>query len=187
MGGTTPIYSIPYPYIDEVMNATMFQNFANAVDTAIGTVQTAVNANLDKPQVEVVANSMAIPLAVQTTINTWGTPKRDNTGMYSAASPDRITIQTAGIYMVQITQNSLNLGGASTQTSVLWEIYQNAIRQYGERKNDVNSTSLPQTTVNGLIRCNPGDAIQVTVLWTGTGTANLFLANLAAHFVCPLV
>lgn len=187
MGGTTPIYGIPYPYIDEVINATMFQNFANAVDAATSTVQTAVNQNLDKPQVEVIANSMAIPLNTLTTVNTWSNPERDNTGMFNAGAPDRLTIQVPGVYMIQIARSSLNLGGASTQTSVLWEVYQNAIRQFGERKNDVNSTAHPGTTLNGLVLCNAADIIQVTVLWTGTGTSNLFFATLAAHFVCPLV
>lgn len=186
MGGITPIYSIPYPYIDEVVNATMFQNFANAVDAATSTVNTAINANLDKPQVEVSQLTQAIPLAAQTTINTWASPTRDNTGMYSAAAPDRITVQVPGVYMVQVSSGTTSIGGG-TQTSVLWEVYQNAIRQFAERKNDVNSSALPYTTIDGLLVCNAADFIQVTILWTGTGAASLGGAHLTAHFVCPLV
>lgn len=192
MPGSTPILGIPYPLLGETINPSDFQNFANAIDTILNTNVLLGQDALDRPFAQVFPDAISLTQAVDTTLtfNTTSTlmPFINNDGMFSTATPDRFTVQTPGVYMVNI--NNLTVTGFATVTSWRLSLLQNGTMRYAERKNESSSSEPPDTCVTGLIACSAADTLQVRGLWTGTGgpaTLLTIFAAFSARFVCPLV
>lgn len=194
MPESTPIFGIPYPVFGETITPVHFQNFANSIDTLLDTNQALIEGGLDRPYVQVLNNQISLTQAVDTllTFNNvdvdGGIPSVDNDGMFDPLNPDRVTVQTAGVYMVTITD--ITVSGFTTLTSWRITLLHNSVIRYAERKNEASSSDAPEISLNGLIVCNVSDTLQARGLWTGTGgpaTINSFTPYFAARFVCPLV
>jgi len=186
MPGYTPVLGIPYPLIGETVTATDFANFASAINSIVITNQSQVSAALVRKNAFVVETfNQSITQAVETTINFSTTTFSDNDGMFSTGTPDRLTIQTAGIY--HVLMYGWRLSTFTTLFSMRSLVYQNSVAKFGERHNETSGSSSPAVGSSGMLVCNVGDIIQVKVLWTGTGgPAQMSAGILFIRRVCPL-
>lgn len=184
MPGSTPVLGIPYPFSGEPVGPADFQNFANAVDALVNTDETTVAGLIDPPLAWVTAGAgFAAAQNVETTA-TWTIEIYDNDTMFVAGTPDRLTINTAGVYMVSI---EAGLSGFATITSFRVGVFQNGTRRFAERKGDDAGAHNYSTSLCGLVACNVADFLQLRVLWTGTGgPATIESARMITHRVCPL-
>lgn len=184
MPDSTPVLGIPYPFMGELVGPADFQALADAVDAIVNTDEIRLAGLLDPKLAWVTAGAgFAAVQAVETTA-TWTTEFYDNDNMFVIGTPDRLTINTAGVYMVA---TEAGLSGFATITSFRIGVFQNATRRFAERKGDDAGAHNYHTSVCGLLACNVADFIQLRVLWTGTGgPATIESARMTIHRVVPL-
>jgi hypothetical protein len=184
MPGTTPLYSIPYPYETEVVDAASVENVADAVDTLLNAQITAAVAASKFPAALVKRDSGTQSFATGAGLAnlTFTTEHYDNNGMGNlGVNNERLTIQTAGVYFVA--------GAVFTDSS-----------------NNENITMAELTlTLNGTMvmarkgrwtrglhvaltkRLAVADILRLQYRWVGTSSPkNVTRSALGARWVCSL-
>lgn len=189
MPGATPVFGLPYPFMDEGATVADFQALALAIDALAGSLVTSTNELLARPYLDIdyAINSITIATGVETSVP-WTFNASDNfnnDGMWTSAAPTLITVQTPGVYMVAVQRATLT--GWATCASSRNAIFLNGVFQFGERKIPTANATTPDNGANGLIVCQTGDVVTNRVLWLGTGgPATLVRSHLQMRFVCPL-
>lgn len=167
MPASTPIYGIPYPCPGETIDATVFANFANAVNAAVISVNTLSDSALNRPTAQVYANGTPTVLASGVlTVITFTTEIWDNDGLANLGPfPTRLTVVTPGTYMV--TYSDVITGGATT-TSGTFALSKTGT--VGYRIKEGNPSNAPVAcNVSGIFDAVPGDFFQAFAIWNGTG------------------
>lgn len=174
MPGVTPVFAIPYPCAGEIIDAGVFQDFADGVEAALSTVDTLSAAALARPGAAInngagdsIAFGAATAMVYGTTIFSTGV----TTGLGG------FTILTDGIYMVTLEAGSTT----STTSATSWaaEIVQAGTVRY-RRKVSPNPATTQAGFLNvvGIIQATAGQAITFQWQWTGAG-ANLSVTSRA--------
>ena len=113
MPGVTPVFAIPYPCAGEIIDAGVFQDFADGVEAALSAVDTLSAAALARPNAAIkntAGQSIAFGAATALTL-----PTTDfATGVTAAAGG--FTILTNGIYMLTLEAGSTT----STTSATSW-------------------------------------------------------------------
>lgn len=184
MPGTTTTYSIPYPYETETVTSVSVKNLADTVDGLLNTQITAANNAAKFPAALIKRDTGTQSFATGAGLAnlTHTTEHYDNNGMANlGANSERLTIATAGVYMIT--------GAVFTDSS-----------------NNENITMAELTlTLNGtLISARKGrwtrglhvahmkrlavaDILRLQYRWVGTSSPkNVTRAALAARWVCSL-
>jgi len=129
MGGTTPVYSWPYPYDTEVYNASTVQTLMTDIDTTLGTVATEqTNLLHDQTLLVGVSSVQTITLATSTTLifncdggGVWN-PDGIVTDPFSSHSTGIINVGT-GLWHMQAQLYGVASG--SLPTSLRFSVLQN--------------------------------------------------------------
>lgn len=180
MPESTPVYGITYPCATDVIDAADFATFATDVDNALAILNDLSQTALTRPAARITGSVISLPTGVDT-LATYIAEDFDNDGMADlAVSTSRLTVQTAGTYMV-IFEAIIN--SATTNTSAAVAIAKNGTIEY--RKKDGNTTnSLMPLLVAGLFDAVPGDFFTGLGYWTGTGgPSDIFVPVLSARMV----
>lgn len=170
MPGSTPLYGITYPCGGDTIDSGVFQTFSETLDAAFVTAQAQLDAATNKPTAQVYASgiaTIAIAAATDTTC-TFTTEVFDNNGMANlGVNNDRLTIQTGGVYwvemMVQIT------GGFTTLTSqsAILQVNGSDFYRYKSRALSISADGFAHFSIP--VDLFPGDTLILRARWTGTG------------------
>lgn len=182
MPESTPIYGIPYPCLTDVVDAAAFQDFADAVDAALAAVNVVATEALNRPAATVLQLGAPLALAVGvTTTATYNTEVMDNDGMGNlGVANDRLTVQTAGTYLVTFNATISTNGGVLTAGSV-------ALGRSGSilyRKKDGNPlNSSVSLNIAGVFDAAVGQTFSGHLVYAGTVAGEATLAQLSARLV----
>lgn len=164
MPGSTPNFGIPYPCAGETINPSVFENFAEAVEAGIASVEADAALALTRPNAAVRFNGTSTAAGVVTVLNM---SFADFQNGVSIPGADNFVV-SAGIYMVTLDAGSTTF--STTVTSWAAEIRQNTIVRY-RRKVSPDPAVLVAGFLNvaGLLHCANSDSIDFTWQWTGAG------------------
>lgn len=155
MPGTTPIYGFTYPCNGEPISVADFQTLATQIDTQLQNVQLDENFALGRyVHVTNVANQAGIAPGVETPLTNAG-------AVY--------TVLSAGLYVVSYAFFLIN---TTTLDSTRLRIRRNAAVVFGSTLNNNANNSFWSNTV-GMVQAVPGDTINPTVFWVGTGVGTM--------------
>jgi hypothetical protein len=170
MPATTPIYGITYPCAGDVINAAAFATFATSVDAALASVNLTATEALTRP-VARLAGDISVAVAVNTEFTgTYNVVLFDNDAMANlGVSNDRLTVQTAGTYLVTYSDN-ISAGNPATATAV--SVYKNGVLEARSKDDFITSASSFQLEVAALFDAVPGDFFTGSSWWLGTPGAN---------------
>lgn len=167
MPGVTSL-GIRYPYQDEVVTATSWQNMAEDIDGLFTDLETLQDLARLRPSASITGGAAAtatgnngIPTAYSTVV--WDTGGYANLGV----NPDRLTVPS-GVYWGFC---SGFLSGATTVTAKRVSLLHNSRTWSGQTVDILTGTG------NGIISPSSGmiictgvtNTIQVRCIWTGTG------------------
>lgn len=182
----TPTFDISYPCEADQIDCTVFSTFTEGIQAALVDVDALEPFVLHRPAayVQVQSGAQTFPINVNTNIM-FDTELFDNDTMVDLAVQNtRITIMTAGIYMVTgwIQADT----GWTNLTSESANILQNGVLMYRRKTNsDTNQAMAPQTI--GILQCQVGDFLQLGYLWNGTGgPVSLTQATFSANYMASL-
>jgi hypothetical protein len=164
----TPGFDIFYPCEADAIDCTIFGTFADSVQAALNTVDLLETQVLNRPTAKIVTSAPPQTFIINTNTNVqFQTEVFDNDSMVNlAVNNDRITINTAGVYLVQ--SELTGLAGFTTLTSEASALTQNGTVRYRKKKHFPADVPLSIQTI-GLFNCQVADIIRLTYLWTGTG------------------
>lgn len=184
----TPVWSLPYPCAGDTIDPTIFCDFSQAVDDALGTINANAEfvANRPNARMDRVGNANTFAAGVASNVQ-FNTETFDNSGMIDLALNNTLaTISTEGVYWV-----CFSVGGFSTFTT--WTRYQMAISQNGTnriyRKYMVNTAqgTPGDNTIQGVLVCTGGDTVRGSFTFIGTGgPMQISRASLSISFICDL-
>jgi hypothetical protein len=105
------------------------------------------------------------------TVITWSSAEYDNNTMFSAGTPDRLTIKTAGIYVVTAT---ITWPSNSTGERISW-IQKNGTTgtRWGNRRGGAWSSGVTEYSIAAQITCAVNDYIQIGNYQNSGGTLAL--------------
>ncbi len=167
MFATTPNFEIRYPCAGDTIDCDTFANFTNDIQAALDAVAVSETAALNRPNAKITENG-AQTIAFNTTTDIqFHIEEYDNNGMADlAVNNERLTIQTAGIYMAEAYMSGNS--SFTTVSSQAIALSQNGTIRY--RKKDSNRSNLTSSIhVVGLFNCLVGDVLRAVYLWTGSG------------------
>lgn len=179
----TPNFDIFYPCAGDNIDCTEFEVFTHSIQAALVAVDAAEQEVLRRPNARVILGSSAQTIAVNTATNVQFVVETfDNDSMADlAVNNERLTVQTAGIYLVAGTL--LTGGPFTTLTSEALALSQNSVVRF-RKKNHFNGNISVFLQTIGLFDCQVGDVLRLVYLWTGTGgPSGLFDATLTAQLV----
>lgn len=158
MPGITPIYSFPYPCVNETVDFTDFTALGNAIDSKLLAVQADANHAVGRYNVSQFAGAQAgIAVGVDTVLTNAGA---------------QYVVPEAGLYLAMV---DVRITAATTITSSRLRVRINGVAQFGRTFN--HETGLPdwfwQVPTGPLIATAAGDTISCTFLYQGTGTATV--------------
>lgn len=183
MPGTTTNFGIRFPCSGETIDPTVFQNFAEDVDTALATVDTAQQFAQTRPAASVFTNDAGSSVAVGVRTAMTFTTTAFNNGMTVGATT--LTAITGGIYMVTAEFADINAG--TTNTSWTGSIDVNATtvvaRTLGRSTSNASASNI---NVSMLTRVTAGSTISAYWFWLGSGGPMFVYCNLSAQFICDL-
>lgn len=155
MPANTPIYGFTYPCNGDPISVAVFQALANQIDTRLQSVQLDENYALGRHvHIASIANQAGIAPGVETPLTNAG-------AVY--------TVVDAGIYVVSFGFFLIN---TTTLDSTRVRIRRNATPNFGVTLNN-NANNSYNTNCVGVIQAVPGDTINPTVLWVGTGVGTM--------------
>jgi len=194
MPGATPTLALPFPYLDEVVDADSVKNLADAVDSELNTLITDATATTRRPAALVLRDTgtQAFASGAAMANLTFTTEHYDNNGMASlGTNNERLTIGTAGVH--QITARVLLDGGTAPEISALMlTITANGTTVAGTKRR--GGTTAAFSSCCGVdISCvlmrrfNASDIVRAQFGWTGLTTPrNVIRAELGARWICSL-
>lgn len=186
MAGATDVLGIRYPTFGDLIVPQVFQDFATDVAAVLAANDLLLAARNNSPACGLSFSAVvAVATGVEFTVTPW-VEVYDTDAMFAAGTPDRMTVTTAGVYLVQVSQAIMS--GYATLTSFRPSVWQNGVLRSGERKHATNVGITPETDLAVMLACAAGDTIQAKLLWTGTGgPVNFAAIAIRAHLICPLV
>lgn len=191
MPGFTPVLNIPYPLLNETVDPAIFQQFATVVNSAIATNQTSAQYELTgKPTFRGAAPSStnpAIASATPTIISLQPITSDDNNSFWNSGAPTRLTINTAGVYLITVAPFSTF--GFTTMLKLYVEILYNGVQTIGSASTRAVGGASNEVDINIPLMWPlfVGDFLQFRWQWFGTGTNQIFLTNFSLMWLCPLV
>ena len=106
---------------------------------------------------------------------TWSSASYDNNTMFSAGTPNRLTVKTAGIYVCTAT---IAWASNSTGERISWfQLNGSSAARWGNRRGGAWSTGPTEYSICAQISCAANDYIQVG-FWQASG-GNLALSSAA--------
>ena len=157
MPGATPIYSFPYPCVDEPVDFADFANLANAIDTKLFELQADEDLALNRYNATFIVTSQAgIAVGVDTVMT----------------NPNATyVIPAAGVYLVFATYN---LTAATTITSARFRVRLNGVQIFGRTYNfEFGALNTLVHIPPAPLICATGDTVSFTFLYQGSGTATV--------------
>jgi hypothetical protein len=157
MPGVTPIYSFPYPCVDEPVDFADFAALADAIDAKYLELQADEDLATGRYSATFqVATQAGIVVNVDTVMT----------------NPDATyVIPAAGVYLVFA---SVNMITATTITSARFRVRLNGVQVFGRTFNfefgNINTTF---TIPSGPLICATGDTVSFTFIYQGSGTASV--------------
>lgn len=168
MPATTPIYAFPYPCPGDTISASSFSNLANAIDTKLLELQADSVFALNRPNTDPpVSGTQTINPSVVTTLT---------------VANSNYVIPVAGVWVFKADVTIASNPPTITYQRV--QVLQNAVARYGFTQDSENNIAVPCRPVGPLVAA-AGDAITVTVLYTGTGTMNV-QCQLSTKLLCRI-
>lgn len=158
MPGTTPIYSFPYPCVDEPVNFADFATLGNAIDTKLLEVQADADYAVGRYNISQSGGTQAgIAAGVETVLS-------------NAAA--QYVVPVAGVYLTMIDGF---IDAVTTITSSRLRVRLNATPIYGRTVNWEGgfATGLQWQVPSMPVVAAAGDTISCTFLYQGTGTATV--------------
>ena len=168
MPDMTPNFGIRYPCVGETIDASTFQDFADDVENALALTEGRMTAALNRPAGRVQRNTNQSFVVNVTTDMTYDFEVFDNDGLGNlGVNNDRMTIQSAGVYLAKVWISQIAGWTTLTSTSVI--ISQNGVARY-QKKGPQGATvpANPWIACMGVLECAAGDIIRGRLLWTGT-------------------
>lgn len=165
MPGATPIFGIPYPCANEVVDAASFQDFADAVDAALTTLNTLSAYALARPTAKVFNSAPQVIVGGVLTVAIFDTEIWDNDGLANlGVNNNRFTVQTDGTYLLT---GQTTFTGAGALVSGVVGLSLNGVTHY--RIRDMDGTGF-RITVDalGLFTCVAGDILRMTLESAGS-------------------
>lgn len=166
MPGATSL-GLPYPLMNEPVNATSWQNLANAIDAQMTSLDAIRDLAKNRPFAVTTHQNTSVAITVFTTLTPWNAPAFD-TGGYVQTTPGQFNVPP-GIYYV--TSNSF-VSGTTTLTACQTTVATAAgATTWGGQTNEQTTGSLGAVAVGGaIVVCSAATtAIIVQGRWTGTG------------------
>lgn len=172
MPGMTSNEFFPYPLMGETVDATSWQNLANAIDASLATLATGA-ADAKKPPTAMVRQSFAgTAITVNTDTNILFTTDQfvDPSSMHSTSvNTDRIILPEPGIYLVR---GQTTVSSTTTLTTAKAAISLNGTIVFAEQTGVNNLNQSWRLEVNGVVlSMAAGDIVRLVARWGGTGTA----------------
>jgi len=165
---TSPAFGITVPCVTEAVNPSNFELLARGTEAAISTVDASATTALLRPAV-LLRNTAGTPFTVGVpVVVSFNTEDVDTNGMWTAAAPTIVTINTAGTYLVTVVC-STNL---SNNTSHKCEILLNGNPISSFKSGPGFAGTSPPTPIPVEILQRFAVADQITVRVTITGTDN---------------
>lgn len=185
MPGTTPDLGLPFPYLDEVVDAADVEALADAVDTELAASIAAATLTTERPAalVKRTSGTQAFSTGAGAASLTYNTEIFDNDGMANlGVNNERLTVVTPGVYLISafwFLDTSYNV---TTVTSSRATITING---------SILAGRTARFTLGGAFgimhRLSAADIIRAQYTWTGSGSPkNITQAALAARWICSL-
>lgn len=172
MPGTTPNEFFPYPLMGETVNATSWQNLANAIDASLVTLNTAAIDAKKPPTAMVNQTAAGTAITVNTDTNILFNTDQfvDPSSMHSTSvNTDRIITPEPGVYLVR---GQVQIGSTTTLTTIKAAVSLNGTIVFAEQTGMNNLNTAWTLEVNGVVLSQAaGDIIRLVARWGGTGTA----------------
>lgn len=169
MPGLTPTFSIPYPCAGENIDPQVFQDFADAVDNALVTVEGLRNFAAQRPSGAVDASGTTVPVGVATPMTF------DSTDFSHIITPiaTGFNVGLGGFFMADFNITPLNT--STSVTSVTADILVGGVSRI-HRKISKNpaTASADRLNVSGLIQVAPATNVTFQTTWTGAGVDIVF-------------
>lgn len=181
----TDNFAIPYPCGGDSIDCTVFQPWAEAIQAAVSSVRDTSELALNKPAAAVQQTFSAATFAPGVTaVITYDVEDFDNNNMVNlSVNNDRITVRTAGVYLV--IASSAGVGPTTTLTSEAVGITRNGVQVY-RKKSGILPQGPQSLQVIGILGCAVGDVLQANFLWTGTGGPQAVEAYFQARLVARI-
>lgn len=156
MPETTPIYGFPYPCPGDPINATDFQDLADAIDAQMAVIQDDMDLALNRYNVQqTVAAQALIPPAVETIL---------------ASAGSTYVLQADGFYLASLRMFLLPVGGVLASARFRLRLAATAIPGYTQYLgNFAQGTQLTAVPIFGTT----GQTVDIGVTYFGTGTATV--------------
>lgn len=158
MPDTTPIYSFPYPCVDEAVNFTDFETLGDAIDAKLLEVQADADYAIGRYNISQAGGSQA------------GIVVNVETALTNAAA--QYVVPVAGVYLTFI---DVFIDAVTTITSSRLRVRLNGTPVYGRTMNWEGgfATGLFWQIPSAPIVAAAGDTISCAFLYQGTGTATV--------------
>lgn len=174
MPGFTPNFAIEYPCAGETIDPTVFQTFADDVEAALVTVDTASAAALQRPRAAIRNSAgQSIAFGAMTALTD---PTTDFTSGVTAAAAG-FTLLTSGVYLVTLQAGSATV--TTTVTSYAADISLAGTVIYRRKlSKTLTTTTAGDINLVGVFSGTAGQAVTFRWGWTGAG-ANLTVTSRA--------
>lgn len=165
MPDTTPIYALPYPCPGDVVDATDFQDLALAIEATMVDIEDDYFLALNRYSTDLGGSTQTIPAGVDTVMTT-----------------PQYVIPADGVWVV--SAHMFNATTPPTINSMRIRVRQGVTSRFGFTANtEVNTPR--RVMADGVIVAAVGDVVSTTVLYSGTGTMDVFVA-LTAKMLCRI-
>jgi hypothetical protein len=157
MPDTTPIFALPYPCPGDIVDATDFQDLANAIEAVMVNIEADYTLALNRFNVDLSGAVQTIPAGVDTVITT-----------------PQYTIPAGGAGIYVVSAHLFPASAPATINATRIRVRQGVTSRFGfTQNNELNTTRNVMT--NGPIVAAAGDVISGTVLFSGAGTLDVFV------------
>lgn len=154
MPGATPIYSFPYPCVDEPVDSADFQALGDAIDAKLLDVQADANYATGRYNTALGVGSQVIPVGVETVLTN--------------PSAQYVT-PVAGVYLADA---SFRVTPGGLYTTSRMRVRLNGVTVYGQTTTN-NQLLTSWEVPSGAIVAAAGDTISFAFLYQGTVTASV--------------
>ncbi len=184
MPGSTPTYSIPYPFESETMTSVSVKNLADTVDGLLNTQITAAIAASKYPAALVKRDTGTQSFATGSALAnvTFTTEHYDNNGMGNlGTNNERLTIATAGVYFITA---ACFLDSSNNENITMAEL---TITLNGTMIAARKGRWTRGLGFGVMKRLAAADILRMQYRWVGTNSPkNMLRSALGARWVCSL-
>lgn len=179
MPAFTPNYMIEFPCASDTITPTVFDTWANDIESAIETVQARAELVRIRPRVSVTGTTIAVAAGVQTTLN-HATNLITHAGITNGTTS--LTFNVAGVYvMTAQLEEGGGIGTTSTQLTIT-----GPGTQIIQRDMPITPGSPTfKLNISGLLVVAAGNTAVTSVLYSGAGPLT-FDVLVTAAFICEV-